>query len=202
MTMKRISGFTIFELMAVLVIAALLLLIGVPSMQEFIKNNRLITINNELVSALQVARSTAIQHSGVAYVCSSSTAGNAVPACDGSNWESGWIAFYDTADDGIYTPGAPDNDVLLKIWDGVPFAPQITVRTTSANINAVDFVRFNGRGVPVTTTGVSLQGLFKICDDRGLMHADGVTALGKGITLTASGSMRTTRDPTQIVSCL
>ncbi|MDH5484262.1 MAG: GspH/FimT family pseudopilin [Gammaproteobacteria bacterium] len=203
MTMKRISGFTLLELMMVLVIAAILLGIGVPSMQEFIKNNRLITINNEFVSSLQVARSAAIQHSGVAYVCASSTVNNAVPVCNNSNnWESGWMAFLDTAGDGVFNPADPENDVLLKVWDGVPFSSQVSVRTNSANINAVHYVRFNSRGLPTTATGVGLQGMFKICDDRGLMHPDGITVLGKGITLSASGSVRTTRDSAQIVSCL
>lgn len=201
MTMKRISGFTILELMLVLVIASILLLMGVPSMQDVIKNNRLVTINNELVSSMQVARSEAIKQSAVACVCPSSTAGSAAPACDASdNWEAGWIAFTDTSDNCQYEPG--DNDVLLKIWDGTAFANTVTVRNTSANINAQDFIRFNSRGIPSTTNGISLQGMFKVCDDRGLMGADGVTVLGRGIVLTASGSIRTSSDAAQIVSCL
>ena len=67
--MKNISGFTLLELLAVIAVAGVLVTIGVPSMQDFIKNNRLIAVHNELVSAVQVARSAAIQNSGVACVC-------------------------------------------------------------------------------------------------------------------------------------
>lgn len=200
--MKNISGFTLLELLAVIAVAGVLVTIGVPSMQDFIKNNRLIAVHNELVSAVQVARSAAIQNSGVACVCSSSSVGSGAPSCDGAgNWEAGWLSFVDTNSNTtttcVYETGA--NDILLKAWDGTPYV-NLTVRSASANINANNFIRFNARGAPITTTALSLQGMFKVCDDRGMVFQTRV--LARGIILSASGSVRTTDDTTQIVSCL
>lgn len=201
--MKKLSGFTIFELLMVITVAGVLMAVGVPSMQEFIKNNRLVTVHNELVSAIQVTRSAAIQKSGAACVCSSNTVGTASPSCDaGIDWETGWLAFVDTNTNAVTTCvfEPADDDILLKAWDGAQYAGQMTVRSDAGNINANGFVRFNARGAPLTATGVSLQGMFKICDDRGMM--DGAKVLARGLILSASGSLRTTKDVAQILACL
>lgn len=201
--MKKQSGFTVIELLAVITVAGVLVAVGIPNMQQFIKNNRLINVHNELVSAIQLARSGAIQSSGVACVCSSSSVGSGAPTCDGTNnWEAGWISFVDTNSNTttscVYEPGA--NDIMLKAWDGTPYINQVTVRSGDANINANNFIRFNARGAPITATALSLQGMFKVCDERGMIF--GTRVLGRGIILSASGSVRTTDDTTQIVSCL
>lgn len=201
--MKKISGFTLMELLMVITIGAVLMAIGVPSMSGFIKDGRLTSAHNELVSAMQVARSAAIQNSGSACVCSSTTVSAATPVCDGgNNWETGWIAFVDTNTAAVTTCvfDPTDDDVLLKAWDGAIDGQNLTVRTSAAIINSIDYVRFNGRGVPLTSTGVSLQGMYKFCDDRGLNN--GVVVHGKGVVLSASGSLRSTSDLAQIVSCL
>jgi len=201
--MKKISGFTLLELMFVITIAGVLLAIGVPSLTQFIQKGKLTTFGNELVSAVQVARSSAIQMALPACVCASTNAGAATPACNGDdNWEDGWIAFIDTntaaTNECVFDPG--DGDVLLKIWDGSATSNEITFRNNNATINAMDYLRFNRRGNPVTGTGAILQGMFKLCDGRGLMQ--GTTVVGKGIVLSASGSLRTTKDASLIVSCL
>ena len=55
--MKKENGFTLIELLTTLVIAAVLLTIGVPSMRDLIRNNRLIAATNTFVSSLNIARS-------------------------------------------------------------------------------------------------------------------------------------------------
>ncbi|HYQ91031.1 MAG TPA: prepilin-type N-terminal cleavage/methylation domain-containing protein, partial [Candidatus Competibacteraceae bacterium] len=54
---NRNVGFTLIELMAIITIAAILLVIGVPSFQETMRNNRVATQANQLISALTLARS-------------------------------------------------------------------------------------------------------------------------------------------------
>ena len=201
--MKNISGFTIIELLVAAAVMSVLVVIGVPNLQEFLKAGQITTVNNEFVSAVQVARSGAIQMANAGCVCSSANADSATPSCSGSdNWESGWISFVDTntaaTTECVYE--ASDDDVLLKVWNGVNTTDSMTVRSTSPTINARDYVRFNSRGIPVTTQGVSLQGMFVVCDDRGL--TEGSTVLGRGIILSASGSLRTTDDALIIGSCL
>ena len=87
-TGERIGGFTLFELMVTLAVAALILSLGVPGFRNFIQNNRATTHTNDLVTALNLGRSEAARR-GVTILLCSSTDGE---TCSGSNdWSSGWI---------------------------------------------------------------------------------------------------------------
>ncbi len=55
------SGFTLLELMVVVVIAGILLAIGVPAMGNFIRNSRMTAAANDLMGTLHYARSEAIK---------------------------------------------------------------------------------------------------------------------------------------------
>jgi prepilin-type N-terminal cleavage/methylation domain-containing protein len=60
--MKRIrqSAFTIIELMVTIAIASVLLAVAAPAYRDLVMNNCLTAKNNGMVSAMQLARSTAI----------------------------------------------------------------------------------------------------------------------------------------------
>ncbi len=74
-------GFTLVELMVTLAVAAILLSMAVPSFTNTIKNNRLTTQANDLISSLNYARSEAIRRG----------ASVTVETSDGSaNWHNGW----------------------------------------------------------------------------------------------------------------
>ena len=67
-TFKYLVGFTLLELMIVFSIIAIILGFGVPTLNPIIANARLIASANEMLSALQLARSEAaksMQYSGV-----------------------------------------------------------------------------------------------------------------------------------------
>ena len=68
---KAQRGFTIIELMMTVTVLALLLGIAVPSFMETVRNNRIISQNNELISSLNLARSEALKRSGSVSVCAS-----------------------------------------------------------------------------------------------------------------------------------
>src|SRR3569832_2414901 len=55
-------GFTLVELLVTISIATILVTLAVPSFSDFVKNNRMITLTNDFVTALNVARSEAIRH--------------------------------------------------------------------------------------------------------------------------------------------
>ena len=84
----KVGGFTLFELMVTLAVAALILSLGVPGFRSFIQNNRATTHTNDLVTALNLGRSEATRRGGSILLCSSSDGAT----CSGSNdWSSGWI---------------------------------------------------------------------------------------------------------------
>jgi type IV fimbrial biogenesis protein FimT len=94
--MTKTRGFTLVELLATLAVAAILLSVGVPSMQDLIRNNRLTAATNLFVSSLNIARSEAIKQGRTATVCVSDTQNS----CSGNNWQLGWLAWVDSDQDG------------------------------------------------------------------------------------------------------
>lgn len=104
--MRKQNGFTLVELMIGLAIAAIVLTVGIPSFTETIRSNRMTTQANELIGALNLARSEAIKRGTSITIASTS---------GGANWKNGW-----SIDDGgesirIYT--AQDGDHTL-VSDG------------------------------------------------------------------------------------
>jgi type IV fimbrial biogenesis protein FimT len=72
----RARGFTIVELMVTVAVAAILLVIAVPSFNTIINSNRLTTAANTLVNALNTARMEAIKRNASVQFCSNSTTNN------------------------------------------------------------------------------------------------------------------------------
>lgn len=54
-------GFTLLELIIVMAVMAILVAWGFPSLEESMKNNRMVAQNNEMIAMLQYARSEAIR---------------------------------------------------------------------------------------------------------------------------------------------
>lgn len=84
--MKKQNGVTLIELMIAIAVLAVLLGIGIPSFQETIRTNRVAAITNDLVAALQFARSEAVRRGENVTVCSS----NDQSTCSGA-WSNGWV---------------------------------------------------------------------------------------------------------------
>ncbi len=101
--MNKQSGFTLIELMVVISILAILLGIGVPSFRATIEGNRITTVANDLVGALQFARSEAVKRGTNVTLCSSSDQAT----CSGA-WADGWVVRNEAA-----VAPAP---VLLRVW--------------------------------------------------------------------------------------
>lgn len=74
------GGFTLVELMVTVAVAAILLMIAVPSFRNMLATNRLNTAANELVGGLSEARMAAIQRNAGAQFCSNSASNNATDA--------------------------------------------------------------------------------------------------------------------------
>lgn len=79
-------GFTLIELLVTMAVAAILLGIAVPSYQTFVMNNRMATQANDMITALNMARSEAVKRAANVTVCASSDGAT----CTGT-WAQGWI---------------------------------------------------------------------------------------------------------------
>jgi type IV fimbrial biogenesis protein FimT len=89
----RTSGFTLFELVVVIGISAILAAVGVSSFKYVTSANRISTEINGLLGDLQFARSEAQKQGQYVTICPANTTGTGCVATN--DWSSGWIVFVD-----------------------------------------------------------------------------------------------------------
>ncbi len=92
---KSSQGFTLIELLVTVSLGLIILSFGVPSFSSFIKNNRVTTHTNNLVTDINYARNEAVTRGQTVILCRSDNPGAASPSCGGTTntWTSGWLIF-------------------------------------------------------------------------------------------------------------
>jgi type IV fimbrial biogenesis protein FimT len=160
--MRHENGFTIIELMITIAVAALLLTLGVPALQDMVRNNRLVSQTNNLVADVQLARSEAIKRNTQVALCRSNDL-DATPTCGGSteDWSTGWLVFADANGNGTYESAS---DTLLRI--GYPSG-------TDATIFSNDTADANVTFAPDGTLNMGAVARFAVCDGRNNAEAFG-----------------------------
>lgn len=109
---RSASGFTLLELMAAVTVFAILLGIGIPSLNRMMRANQLSAQVNELITALNMARSEATTRGIRVSLC---PADLAQEACnDTADWTAGWILFTD--DLGAAAGTVEEGDEILQAW--------------------------------------------------------------------------------------
>lgn len=145
--MRLQRGFTMIELMITIMVLGIVLGLGVPGFRDLVLNNRQASAVNELVTALQLARSEAITRNTAAPSAVSICASDDGASCAGT-WADGWIVYTDADGDGALEGG----DVVLRAVDA-PASIAITgpggavrYRRDGRSQDATDFVFCDSRG--------------------------------------------------------
>ena len=145
---RRVRGFTLFELLMALVVAAALLAFAVPNLSIFVDSSRLRASQSELVSALTLARSEATKR-GLNVVV------DAVAPATGVEFNQGWRVWVDANADG--TNAGPPTEETVREY------PAATGSVRFATVGGVTRVIFNSRGF--LTTG---EIVFTVCGKAGV----------------------------------
>ncbi len=180
------SGFSLIELMAAIVVLAIIISMAVPSFSTVIKNNRMATLTNQLVLDLNLARSEAVKRGTTVILCRSATPATA--GCGGStqDWTTGWILFASQDSNTTYDNGT---DIIIKRSE--VSSPGMRIM---ANTAADTAIAFNADGFKASTG----SSVFALCDDR---DDDGSydEEYGRQITVIGTGRPGLTSSP--ITSC-
>lgn len=155
--MTRQSGFTLIELMLVVAITGVLITLGVPAYQEFVRNQSRTTAVNEFLSTLLFSRSEAVARNGRVAVCRSAAPTAATPVCTTGgavDWATGWLVWMD--DDGDWERDAAEEIVRV----GQPLSGKNLYGLTDAFA-----YRANGRIITSDAAPESVT-WFTLCDDR------------------------------------
>ena len=162
-----LHGFSLIELLVVMAIAAVLLGIGVPNMQQYVVSSRLSTAANDFFTALNLARSEAVRRGAQVTLITNG-------AANSRDWTSGWTMFVDANNDGALSAG----EEVLRVG-----AAQDAPMTIFGSANFGTSVAFDSSG-RLTSGG----GSFVICHGTALV-ADGI-ARSRALILNSAGRAR------------
>jgi type IV fimbrial biogenesis protein FimT len=158
--MKKNSGFTLLELVITVALVAIVMAIGIPSVTNLIKNDRLSTQINILVGHLAYARSEAVLRNQPVILCASGT----MSSCSSNNWADGWIVFIDADLNSDVSAG----ETILRVQQPLTSGNTLVNSTGSA-------VVYDSRGFSPNSTGS-----FSLCDDRGASYIKSITISNTG----------------------
>ena len=138
-TTSRDRGFTLIELMVTVSIAAILMLVAVPSLTAFRRNAELTSVANKVITSINAARGEALKR-GMSAVM--------VPLDNATGWNAGWAAFVDKARNQTYNPAAEGTVALQQT---VPSGITIAGNGIAGGTNP--YIMFDASGFSQTKTG-------------------------------------------------
>lgn len=151
------KGFTLLELMMAIAVIGVVLAIAVPNFNEFRLNSRMTSAANDLLGALNVARSEAIKQQRPVAFCGSAAPNATPPVCNPAL--TGWVVWVDNDNNGAIAA----NEQVVAMHAPLPAALNVTT-----NFNVISYAPTGfAQNFGPAALGVLL------CDQRGDSAPDG-----------------------------
>jgi type IV fimbrial biogenesis protein FimT len=131
-------GFTLIELMVVLIIIAVLAYFAVPNLILFKRNAELSSITNDMVASISAARGEALKRGLSAVV---------LPA-DANDWNQGWTVFVD----GNNNQALDANEHIIS--EPAPVPTYFTVTGQGSQLPTLSYIMFDPSGYSKTAASV------------------------------------------------
>lgn len=149
--MKKLSGLTILELLAVVALGSILFAVAVPSFTWMIRTNRLAAATNDLVGMLHYSRMEAVTRGRKVTLCKSS---DGLQCASEGGFQQGWLVFVDENGNASHEA---DEEILrhVSLEDvGMSLQGNATVR---------DAITYSPAGAAVRTSGAFQAGTLVVC---------------------------------------
>lgn len=154
-SVARLRGFTLIELMVTLVVGGILAVIAVPAMTTFVESNRLTATTNDLIVAINAGRSEAIKRGVPVIMCKSSSG----TGCSTTGtWQTGWVLFVDVDASGGWTT----NDIMLRSHEAVPPTMTIAAAANSIVFKSLGTISSGAGGYTICNTKIKKQRLINL----------------------------------------
>lgn len=144
------KGFTLIEMMMALAVIGVLAAITIPSFNEFRLNSRMTSAANDLLGALNVARSEAIKRQVPVAFCGSAAPSAIPPVCN--NTLTGWVVWVDNNNNAAIEAG----EQVVAVHEPLSNALNVTINFGVISYAPTGFVQNFGPA----TRGILL------CDER------------------------------------
>ena len=169
---SRTHGFTLVELMITVAVGAVLIVLALPSFRELSIRSNVTNITNQLVLALNAARSEAVRRGTQVEVVNST----------GSNiWTASWSVKADSNNDGSFTV----TDTVVTAQSGAPTGYSVCSKSTGGGADqAVVFDQTGALVKPVASFDINVN------------RPDGNRVTSQHITIKGSGEVQTQKNTT------
>jgi len=188
------AGFTLLELMLTITLLGVVMGFGLPNMQEFVRNSRMSSSANDIITDFNFARSEAVKRRVPITLCKSQDGA----ACDDDDTDpfNRWLIFVDDADSALVegNDGNGEIDAGEVILRDRELPESITVTTEPDEIRAT----FLPTGFPrIETANVDL---FVLCDVRGNVASAGGDSAARAIAVLPTGRPSVFRSQATVTS--